>query len=170
MAKKNRKQARINRQQQRQKTAQLKKQQKTIKSRQQAGQQTYREKIVDKIVSRETSFENALQEDLNIIYTIDLIRDRLMELRSDVYKNYETGNRNNYLVQILDDNYTQFEQEYIEYLKKIERELSFYMNKIIYESDLEEVNYSYAQLGRMLNMGIYSERMAEELSYMSEFD
>lgn len=189
--KKNRKQARIKRREQRQKRReqqQLKRQQSNVKKsfkeietpkveidypkqkgkeNQQADETIKQPKQANQ--QKQSSRRNVSRETYVGINTIDIVRSRLAEITNVNFKEYPIENRKNVLLQILDDNYTLYEQDYLYYLKENEPEISQLLGAIQYESNLEEVEFSFARLGRLLNMGVYSEEIGEQLSYMSEF-
>ena len=82
---------------------------------------------------------------------------------------YPIENRKNYLLQIIDDSYDFYGDEYLPYLEQNSEEIFDLIDAVMYKaSNTEEIDATFARLGRLLNVTSLNPTQAENLSYMSE--
>lgn len=82
---------------------------------------------------------------------------------------YPIENRKNYLLQIIDDSYDFYGDGYLTYLEQNSEEIFDLIDAVMYKaSNTEEVDATFARLGRLLNVTSLNPTQAENLSYMSE--
>lgn len=101
---------------------------------------------------------------------LDVIRERIANLkRFDVFDE-PIRERKNGLLSIFDDNRLSVgDEEYANYLSEYEEEIAEHLNIITWSSDQEAINQSFARLGTLLNMGeALSIDQAEDLSFFAE--
>lgn len=106
------------------------------------------------------------------ISIIDTIRTRIIDLERRGKPPIPIEQRKSELLSIFDDTVTMYSSNidvYDEYLKTNEPEIAELLDVITYDSDVENVSYSFVKLGRLLNKAPLSPSQAEGLSYMSEF-
>ena len=120
--------------------------------------------------------KNKFKSDYVIYYPtisiIDTIRTRIIDLERRGKPPIPIEQRKSELLSIFDDTVTMYSSNievYEEYLKTNEPEIAELLDVITYDSDAENVSYSFVKLGQLLNKAPLSPSQAEGLSYMSEF-
>lgn len=103
---------------------------------------------------------------------IEVVRNRIINLERKAKPYIPIEERKNALLSIFDDSVTAFSNNievYEQYLKNNESDIAEFLDVITYDSDAENVSYSFVRLGRLLNVQPLSTRQAEGLSLMSEY-
>lgn len=103
---------------------------------------------------------------------IDVVRERIIELTRVGKPHIPIEQRKNALLSIFDDTVTWYSDNitvYELYLKNHESEIAELLDVITYDSDVEEVSYTFVRLGRLLNVQSLSTSQAEGLSFMAEY-
>lgn len=111
------------------------------------------------------------------ISLIDSLKNRIENMTSpQIFKagtkgkiEYPIENRKNYLLQIIDDAYDFYGDDYIKHLEQNSEEIFDLIDSVMYKaSDTEQIDATFARLGRLLNVTSLNPTQAENLSYMSE--
>ena len=103
---------------------------------------------------------------------IELVRARIEELERKVYPIIPIDEIRHTLLSIFDDTinfYSDSPEFLVNYLIKNEVEISELLSVINYESDLNMVKVSFAQLGNLLNVNALSQDQAESLSQIGDY-
>lgn len=106
------------------------------------------------------------------ISVIDRVRSEIINLTRDTYPKIPIDSRKNALLEIFEDTLNSYEnpEEFEQYLIQHQSEIAELLYKIEYDSKAEDVELSFASLGRLLNMKSLSPTQAEGLSLMSEYN
>ena len=108
------------------------------------------------------------------IFFLDNFKVRIDELQREEKPPVNISFRKNELLIIFEDTVALYEMngnisEYADYLKEHESEIADLLNVISYDSNSENINASFASLGRLLNVTSLSMEQAENLSSMAEY-
>lgn len=104
--------------------------------------------------------------------TIEQVRDLLSNLERKTWPFIDITERKNGLIRIFEDTVTQCSENLNvleDYLKQREGEISDQLTVISWDSDSNDINASFVNVGVILNMGSLSRGQAESLSEMSEY-
>ena len=129
------------------------------------------EKIQKPITKDET--KQAPTQDYPTISIIERIKDKIQSMERYTYPQYPLDNRKGALLAIFENTIYRYEVEedissLESYLQENESQIDELLSIVMYDSNGEEQNASFAQLGKLLNVESLSPDQAESLSYVSE--
>lgn len=103
---------------------------------------------------------------------IDVIHERIENLTRKVGVPFPIIERKNALLRIFEDTITLYSgniAQFEEYLLSNEEVIAYYLNVIQYDSNAEEIQISFAQLARLLNVGELTESQAISVSELVDY-
>lgn len=129
------------------------------------------EKIQKPITKDET--KQSPTQDYPTISIIERIKDKIRSIERHTYPQYPLDNRKGALLAIFENTIYRYEVEedigsLESYLQENESIIDDLLSIVMYDSNGEEVNASFAQLGKLLNVESLSPDQAESLSYVAE--
>ena len=112
-------------------------------------------------------------QDYPTISIIERIKDKIKNIERYTYPQYPLDNRKGALLAIFENTIYRYEVEedissLESYLQENESVIDDLLSIVMYDSNGEEVNASFAQLGKLLNVESLSPDQAESLSYVAE--
>ena len=109
---------------------------------------------------------------------IDEIKERIIALPESSMSRFGAkydvpiSVRKNVLLEILDEALMENDEvlaEYVEHLKRNKKQIFDGLDRIQYASKDEQITNSFIEVGNILNWGVISENLSEQLSTMSEY-
>lgn len=112
-------------------------------------------------------------QDYPTISIIERIKDKIKNIERYAYPQYPLDNRKGALLSIFENTIYRYEVEddigsLESYLQENETQIDEELSIVMYDSSGEEVNASFARLGKLLNVESLSPDQAESLSYATE--
>lgn len=112
-------------------------------------------------------------QDYPTISIIERIKEKIRNIERYTYPQYPLDNRKGALLAIFENTIYRYEVEedigsLESYLQENESQIDDLLSIVMYDSNGEDVNASFAQLGKLLNVESLSPDQAESLSYATE--